>query len=104
MLDRRTLICDVAERCGVTQREAERVLRTAGDLITAEVAQGGEVRFFQLGTFRAVERKPRVARNPQTGERVDVPARKAVKFVPSAEFKRATAQGCVEQVLQSQAG
>ena len=41
-----------------------------------------------FGTFKAVERKARKGRNPQTGEEVDIPAKNAVKFVPSAALKK----------------
>jgi len=44
-----------------------------------------EVRGF--GSFRTRQRKPRVGRNPKTGDRVDVPAKKIPFFKPSKELK-----------------
>ena len=105
MLAQREMIVQVADKSGLTQREAERVLRAAADMIAAEVAGGGQARFFDLGSFKAVARKARARRNPRTGETVQVPAHAVVKFAPSVMFKQAVAQGgAVDPALQSQAG
>ena len=42
----------------------------------------------KFGAFQAVLRSPRIMRNPKTGEMVSVPARKRMRFVPSAVFLR----------------
>jgi DNA-binding protein HU-beta len=40
-----------------------------------------------FGTFRVIKRKARVGRNPQTGETIQIPAKKVPKFVPGKNLK-----------------
>ena len=47
----------------------------------------GRVAIHGFGAFELVRRKPRRARNPRTGERIEVPARTAVRFVPARTLK-----------------
>lgn len=49
-----------------------------------------EIRRF--GTFKVVDRKPRIARNPHTGEAVEVPKRKVPVFKPSRLIKNKVAK------------
>lgn len=53
--------------------------------------QRGRVEVHGFGTFELVRRKPRRARNPRTGERIDIPARTAVRFSPAAALKKRAA-------------
>ena len=48
---------------------------------------GDKIEIRGFGSFRTRQRKPRVGRNPKTGERVDVPAKKIPFFKPSKELK-----------------
>ena len=51
----------------------------------------GRVEIDGFGAFELVRRKPRRARNPRTGDRVDVPAKTAVRFVPARALKNRAA-------------
>lgn len=51
------------------------------------IAVGGKVKIPELGTFQAVERKARIARNPKTGEQVKVPKGRRLKYSMSKEMK-----------------
>ena len=51
------------------------------------VSNGDSVELVGFGTFKAVDRAERDARNPITGEKIKVPAKKAVTFKPSQAFK-----------------
>jgi len=48
---------------------------------------GDKIEIRGFGSFRTRQRKPRVGRNPKTGDRVDVPAKKIPFFKPSKELK-----------------
>jgi integration host factor subunit beta len=48
---------------------------------------GDKIEIRGFGSFRTRQRKPRVGRNPKTGERVEVPAKKIPFFKPSKELK-----------------
>jgi DNA-binding protein HU-beta len=54
------------------------------DAITGALRDGDEVRIHGFGNFTIQQRAARMGRNPRTGEAVKVPARKVVRFSPSA--------------------
>lgn len=62
------------------------------DLIFDKIAQslkdGEEVRIPGFGIFKVVDRAEKTCRNPQTGEKMVVPAKKAVKFSVSTTLKK----------------
>ncbi len=73
----------------VSRAEAGRIVDEVTSLLTAALKKGDRVRFPGFGTFRVLKRKARVARNPQTGEPVKVPARTVPRFTPAKELKAA---------------
>lgn len=64
-------------------------VKTLFDTIVSTVASGEEVSIHGFGSFLAVDKEARTARNPKTGETVNVPAHKAPKFKVSSAFKAA---------------
>ena len=69
-------------------------IKTAGDAINAtfeEIAsaleKGDSISFPGFGSFKVVNRAAREGRNPSTGEKIHIPASKAVKFTPGANLK-----------------
>ena len=63
-------------RRSVVKETVQRFLKE----IVAELAQGNRLEFRDFGVFEVRTRKPRMAQNPRTLERVPVPAKTAVKF------------------------
>jgi nucleoid DNA-binding protein len=79
------IIKELAERnkkYGVTVAATRRVVDGVFELIGRSLLTGKRIEVRNFGVFKVVDRAPRVARNPRTGERKEVPARKAVKYVP----------------------
>lgn len=74
------LIKKVAEISGQTQTTVEHVLKTAADVVVDGLGTDGEVALPGLGKFVATEKAARTGRNPKTGEPVEIPAHKSVKF------------------------
>lgn len=87
------LISLVAEASGTTAKDVESVLDSFRDIVQEHVRSGEEVSYPGLGKFSRTERKARVARNPQTGEQINVPASSAPKFTPSSAFKNVVKGG-----------
>ena len=56
-------------------------------MIESELVMDGVCRIPNIGTLKVVARAERPGRNPKTGEAVMIPARKAVKFIPTKELK-----------------
>jgi DNA-binding protein HU-beta len=79
----------LAEKMKVTKAEAGRIVDEITGLISNTLKRGDRVRFPGFGTFRVLKRKARIARNPQTGEPVKVPARTVPRFTPAKELKAA---------------
>lgn len=78
---RRELIAKIADEYPhLTMAEADRVVRAIFDAIAAQLAEGGRVELRGFGAFSIRQRDARKARNPQTGERVSVPAKAAIHF------------------------
>lgn len=74
---------ELASKVGID----DKALKLAFETIKAEVASGNKVDIAGFGSFQLVERAPRSSRNPKTGETIQVPAKKAVKFKVSQTFK-----------------
>lgn len=72
---------------GGTKVQAEQVVDTLFDTITASLKKGEEVSVAGFGIFTVKERAARTARNPRTGETVNVPAMKVPKFKAAKALK-----------------
>ncbi len=82
------LIEKVAEKIeGLTKKQTEVIVETIFDSIKETLAQGGKVEIRGFGNFRLRDRKPRKARNPKTGEAVEVPAKKVPYFKVGKELR-----------------
>jgi len=83
----------VVERSGMPKDLVASVLDSLASVLVEQMARGNKVQVAGLGTFDVVSRSERSGRNPQTGEPLTIPARKAVKFTAAASLKRAAADG-----------
>ena len=81
----------VAELAGTTKKDAGIAIDAVLEGIRTGVIEDGKVTLVGFGTFTTAVRKARKARNPKTGEAVDVPAKIVPKFKPSAKFKETLA-------------
>ena len=70
----------VAQRTGHAQVAVKQIVQTLFDEIINELATGNRLEFRDFGVFKVVERKARAGRNPKTGMRVAVPAKRVVTF------------------------
>ncbi len=83
------LVEQMATGAGISKAAAERALNAFMDAITDAVASGDKVSLIGFGTFYVTERKERTGRNPQTGEKMVIPAKKVVKFRPGSRLSEA---------------
>lgn len=79
----------VADKLGITQREGAMVVNAVFDTLTEAMIAGDKVSMVGFGNFEAAHQPARTARNPRTGEAVDVPAKYVPKFKPSTVLKAA---------------
>ena len=86
------LIVAIAEKAGLTKKDAERALNAAIDAITASLAEGQKVQVAGLGSFEVKNREARTGRNPQTGETIQIAASKLPAFKAAQALKNAVAK------------
>ncbi|RYX85219.1 HU family DNA-binding protein [bacterium] len=77
----------IAQKLDMPQEDVETVLREFQSTIVQQMKEGGEVRFPGFGSFKTVKRAARSARNPRTGEKVEVPSHTAVRFALGKSLK-----------------
>src|SRR6266480_2743007 len=81
------LIEEVSRVVEMTRKEAEVIVEAIFDSIVRSLRGGDKIEIRGFGSFRTRQRQPRVGRNPKTGARVEVPAKKIPYFKPSKELK-----------------
>ena len=87
-MNKTELIAAVAERSGHTKHDTAIMMDTVFTVIEEALLNGSEIKVPGFGKFQAAYRAPRTARNPQSGDMMDVPAKFAVKFTPASDLKR----------------
>jgi nucleoid DNA-binding protein len=78
----------IAEETGLPQVQATAIVQRVFDRITETLLSEGRIELRNFGVFEVKQRKPRRARNPRTGEAVDVPAKLVVTFKPGKEMEQ----------------
>ena len=91
-MNKTELVAVVAEKSGLTKKDAERVVSATFETITAELVKGEKVQISGFGIFEVKEREARVGRNPRTKEAIEIPASKAPAFKASKTLKDAVAK------------
>jgi len=86
-MNKTELAAKVAVATGETNKKAADILAAGFQIIAVALAEGEEVRLNDFGFLKVAERPARVGRNPQTGEKVDIPAKRVVKFKPATALK-----------------
>jgi integration host factor subunit beta len=77
---KKELVNRIADSTGHTKVVVKEVLQSFLDEIILELSLGNRLEFREFGVFEVKERKARRAQNPRTLEKVDVPAKRVVKF------------------------
>ncbi len=88
-MNKADLINHVADAAGLTRASAADAVEAVLGGITVTLADGGSVSLVGFGTFSVTDRAARTARNPRTGEAINVPASKAPKFKAGKALKDA---------------
>ena len=85
-----TLIEKVSEKfTSLTRKQTEIVVDTIFETMKEAIAKGDKIEIRGFGNFRLKSRRPRIARNPKTGVKIDVPAKKALHFKTGKALKEA---------------
>ena len=91
-MNKTELIAAVAEKTGLTKKDAERVVSATVETITESLKKGEKVQVFGFGNFEVKTREARTGRNPRTKETIEIPATKLPAFKASTTLKNAVSK------------
>lgn len=83
------LVRILSDRTGISRRKAQEAVDALMEAIIEGISRDGRVVLAGFGTFEVVERKGRKGVNPRTGQAIDIPPRKVVKFKSGKHLKEA---------------
>lgn len=95
---------DVADKFSLTNKQGAELTQYVFDKIKEEVVSGRQVRLHKFGTLEARKRAAGVARNPTTGAKVVVPARRVVKLTVSPHLREMLDTGAAPAASAVEAG
>src|SRR6476646_9960458 len=81
------LVEEVAKVTELTRKDSEVIVDTLFESVIKALRTGDKLEVRGFGSFRVRQRNARVGRNPKTGEKVEVPAKRVPYFKPSKELK-----------------
>ena len=88
-MNKTELVAAIADKAGISKKDAEGVVAAFTEIVTKELKKGGKVQLVGFGTFEVTKRSARTGRNPQTGATMKIAASKAPKFKAGKAFKDA---------------
>jgi nucleoid DNA-binding protein len=84
---KKEIVKQISERIGLTQLKTKEIVQQTFDAIVDTLLEVGRIELRNFGVFEVKRRKARKARNPRTGEKVDVPPKNVVTFKPGKEME-----------------
>ena len=81
------LIEEVSRVVEMTRKDSEVIVDSIFDSVVKSLRADDKIEIRGFGSFRTRQRQPRIGRNPKTGTRVEVPAKRIPYFKPSKELK-----------------
>ena len=86
-MNKTELVSAMAEKTGLSKKDAEAALKAFTDVVAEELKKGEKIQLVGFGTFEVSERAAREGRNPRTGETMPISACKSPKFKPGKALK-----------------
>lgn len=86
-MNKTELVGSVAEKTGMTKKDAEKAINALFESIEGALAQNDKVQVIGFGTFEVKSREERKGRNPQTGAEITIPASKSPVFKAGKSLK-----------------
>ncbi|MBQ8160767.1 MAG: HU family DNA-binding protein [Clostridia bacterium] len=91
-MNKSELAAELAARAGLKRADADKAVNAFVDIVTETLAGGDKIQLIGFGTFEVRDRPARTARNPRTGENLDIAACKAPAFKAGKALKDAVNQ------------
>jgi nucleoid DNA-binding protein len=85
---KKEIVRTISEEIGLTQLKTKEIVQKTFDAIVEALVEEGRIELRNFGVFEVKRRAPRKARNPRTGEKVDVAEKFVVTFKPGKEMEQ----------------
>jgi nucleoid DNA-binding protein len=92
LVTKKDLAKAIAEEMALTQTQVMEIVQRVLDGITQTLVREGRIELRNFGVFEVKKRRPRQARNPRTGEKVDVPEKVVVTFKAGRKMEQRVGQ------------
>ena len=86
-MTKKEIVKQISEELGLTQLKTKEIVQKTFNAIVETLLRDRRIELRNFGVFEVKQRKARKARNPRTGERVDVPPKNVVTFKPGKEME-----------------
>jgi integration host factor subunit beta len=90
---KKELVDRIAEKSDVTRVTVKKIVQSFLDEMIAELGRGNRLEFRDFGVFETRQRAARIAQNPKTLQRVQVPPKRTVKFKVGRLMKQKLLEG-----------
>lgn len=87
VVTKKEIVKTISEECGLTQLKTKEIVQRTFEAIIDTLVAEGRIELRNFGVFEVKKRAARKARNPRSGERVDVPEKFVVTFKPGKEME-----------------
>src|SRR5687767_3345904 len=87
VVTKKEIVKTISDEIGLTQLKTKEIVQKTFDAIVETLCEDGRIELRNLGVFEVKKRAARKARNPRTGQRVDVPHKFVVNFKPGKEME-----------------
>ena len=88
-MNKKEFVSKVMEKTGLNKSSTEKFINAFLDIVAATLAEGDKIQLVGFGTFETHDRAARTARNPKTGEAINIPATTVPAFKAGKAFKEA---------------
>ena len=86
-MNKTEFIKELMDRTGMDAKRAQASLKATLDIIRDTLADDDIIQIVGFGTFAPVTKAPRVGVNPRTGEKIEIPSRRNVKFTAGSTLR-----------------
>ena len=87
-MNKTDLVNEIAAKAKLNKVDAKAALDAVLESIAQSLSNDDKVQLIGFGTFQVVEKEARTGINPRTKEKIEIPARKVVKFKPATELAK----------------
>ena len=91
-MTKKEIVKTISEEIGLTQLKTKEIVQKTFDAIVETLVEDKRIELRNFGVFEVKKRAARKARNPRTGQRVDVPEKFVVTFKPGKEMEERVRQ------------